>query len=185
MGDEVVAAPPPQPRHKGFVLDSALGAMGFLGEFRRVAPTAIWLHTQLGYELFGWLMPLAETDLAFTDTSNASDASKARAFPLLSFGGGLRLTAHLGERVGLYVQPSAGLLKADIANGALSVLGYKNAEGLQPYFAGRIGLEWYQIDRHLALGLTGSVKDATGLKRTIGSDTPLAFDAGVALRYTF
>ena len=72
-------APPPPPRRKGIVLDSSLGALGFLGEFRRVAPTAPWLHTSLGYELFKWLLLFGEADLAFTDTSVAQDASKVRA----------------------------------------------------------------------------------------------------------
>jgi hypothetical protein len=178
-------APPPPPRRKGIVLDSSLGALGFLGEFRKVAPTGPWLHTSLGYELFKWLLLFGEADLAFTDTSVAQDPSKSRAFPIFGFGGGGRLTVHVSDRVAVFGQGSFGLMKADIANNAFRVLGYKNAESLGLYAGGRLGVEWYQIDRHLALGLAFGVKDATNFARTLGSDTPLLWDAGVSLRYTF
>jgi hypothetical protein len=178
-------APPPPPRHKGIVLDSSLGALGFLGEFRKVAPTAPWLHTSLGYELFQWLLLFGEADLAFTDTSVAQDPSKSRAFPIFGFGGGGRLTVHVTERVAVFGQGSFGLMKADVANNAFRVLGYKNAESLGLYAGGRLGVEWYQVDRHLALGFAIGVKDATNFGRTIGSDTPLLWDAGISLRYTF
>jgi len=182
----LVEAPPPAPWRKGFVLDSALGTMGFVGEFRRVAPQAIWLHTQLGYELFRWFMVFGEADLAFTDTSNAVDASKARAFPLLGFGPGGRLTVRLGDRVGLYAQGSLGLLKADVANNALAVLGYKNAESFKAYFGARLGLEWYQVDRHFALGATSAIRFFDGFTKTGASrDTPLALDVAASLRYAF
>ncbi len=178
-------APPPPPRRKGIVLDSSLGALGFLGEFRKVAPTAPWLHTSLGYELFKWLLLFGEADLAFTDTSVAQDASKTRAFPIFGFGGGGRVTVHVSDRVAVFGQGSLGLMKADIANNAFRVLGYKNAESFGLYAGGRLGIEWYQIDRHLALGFAFGLKDATNFGRAVGSDTPLLWDAGISLRYTF
>src|SRR6185369_9589712 len=63
--DEV---PPPPPRKNGVVLESALGALGFMGQFRHVAPLAFWMHTQLGYEPLKWLMVYGEGELFFTDT---------------------------------------------------------------------------------------------------------------------
>ncbi len=179
-------APPPLPHKKGLVLESSLGALGFLGSFRRVAPTAPWLHTQLGYELFKWLMFFGEGELAFTDTSNAQDASKTRAFPIFAFGGGGRFTLHFTERTAIFAQGDLGLMKADVANNAFALLGYRKAERLGLYFGGRLGFEWYQIDRHLALGVQVGVRDATGFAKTIGGgDTPVMWDGGVALRYTF
>ncbi|WP_394824112.1 hypothetical protein [Pendulispora albinea] len=182
---DINEAPPPLPRKKGVVLDSSLGAHGFAGEFGKVAPPGFWLHTQLGYELLRWLMLFAEGDLYFTDTSRGQDDSKARAFPIFGFGAGPRFTAHITERVAIYAQGSAGFGKADIATNALKILGFPDAEKLGFYFGGRIGIEYYQVNRHLALGLRFGMRDATNFKKSVGSDLPLSWDAGVALRYTF
>jgi hypothetical protein len=178
-------APPPPPYKKTLVLDSSVGALAFLGKFGQTAPTAPWLHTQLGYEIFTWLMLFGEGELAFTDTSGTQDPPKTRAFPIFGFGGGPRLTVRFTDRFGVYAQGSLGAMKADIRTNALTIIGYKNAESLGLYFGGRLGLEWYQIDRHFALGVTSGLREATGFKRTVGSDTPLAFDAGASIRYAF
>ena len=180
-----IEAPPPPPRHSGVVLESSLGALGFFGKFGSVAPTAFWLHTQLGVEIFKWLMIFGEGELAFTDTSNASGPTETRAFPIFGFGGGPRFTFHFTERVAMFVQGDIGAMKSDVTSGALANIGYKNAENLGLYAGGRVGLEWYQIDRHIALGVQLGLRDAFGFKKQIGSDLPLMLDAGLALRYTF
>jgi hypothetical protein len=178
-------APPPPPFHKGFVLESRLGGMAFLGQFRHVAPPAPWIYTQFGYEPLKWLMFFVYGELAFTDTSEASPPPQARAFPFFGFGGGLRFTLHFTERVAAFLQGNIGGMKADVPNGALIDLGYRDAEGLNPAFGARLGLEWYQVDRHMALGLGGGIRDAKGFAKTIGGDTPLMLDVSLALRYTF
>jgi len=178
-------APPPAPYKKSLVLDSSIGALVFLGKFGKTAPPAPLLRVQLGYELFKWLMLFGEGELGFTDTSGSQDPPKTRAFPIFGFGGGARLTVRFTDRFGVYVQGDIGAMKADIRRRALEIIGFKDAEDLGLYLGGRIGLEWYQLDRHFALGLNGGLRDATGFKRTIGSDTPLAFDAGVSIRYAF
>lgn len=178
-------SPPPPPRHKGLVLESSLGAADFLGKFGAVAPLGFWFHTQLGYEIFNWLMLFGEGELAFTDTSGTQSPNDARAFPIFGFGGGLRATVHLTDRVAIFGQGDLGAMKADITTGALANIGYKNAENLGLYVGGRLGVEWYQIDRHLALSLQVGLRDALGFKRQVGSDLPLMLDAGLALRYTF
>ncbi len=178
--------PPPLPQKRGLVLESSLGALGFAGQFRHVAPMAFWMHMQLGYEIFKWLMPFAEGQLAYTDTSVAQDASKAHSFPILGFGGGARVTVHITERVALYGQGSIGAMKADVPKQALFILGFRDAEAFNPYFGARIGVEWYQIDRHLALGFGVGFRDAQGFARLAStSDTPLMWDAALSLRYTF
>lgn len=178
-------APPPVPRHKGLVVEGNIGALGFLGDFRHVAPTAPWFHVLAGYEIFNWLMLFGEGELAFTDTSEAEGPSQVYAFPIFGFGGGLRVTIHATHRFAVFVQGNIDALKADVPKGALADLGYKNAESLGISFGGRIGIEWYQMDRHLALGLSGGVRDATGFARTYGSDTGLMADAAATIRYTF
>jgi hypothetical protein len=179
-------APPPLPRKKGIVVESSLGALAFLGHFRQVAPTAPWFHVLAGYELFSWLLLFGEGELAFSDTSVAQDPSKTRAFPIFGFGGGARVTLHFTERVAMYAQGSLGAMKADIANNAFALLGYRNAESLGLSLTGRLGLEWYQLDRHLALGVAVGMRDATGFAKTgPGGDSPLMLDAAGVLRYTF
>ena len=179
-------APPPAPHHKGLVLESSLGALGFLGDFGHVAPTAPWYHGQLGYEVLPWLMFFGEGELAFTSTSISQDESHSYSFPIFGFGGGGRVTVHATPRVAFYLQGSIGVMEANVPTGALAVLGYRNAESLEPSFAARIGVEWYQIDRHLALGLAVGVRDATGFAK-LGetSDTGLMADASLVIRYTF
>lgn len=181
-----VEAPPPPPYKKSIVVDSSLGALVFLGKFGQTAPPAPWIRTQVGYELFNWFMVFGEGELGFTDTSGSQAPPKTRAFPLFGFGAGARFTARFTDRFGMYLQGSIGAMKADIRRRALEIIGFENAEDLGLYFGGRIGVEWYQLDRHFALGLTGGLRDATGFKRVGGgSDTPLAFDAGASIRYAF
>lgn len=178
-------APPPAPYKKSLVLDSSVGALVFLGKFGKTAPPAPLLRVQLGYEVFKWLMVFGQGELGFTDTSGSQDPPKTRAFPIFGFGGGARLTVRFTDRFGVYVQGDIGAMKADIRRRALEIIGFRDAEDLGLYFGGRLGLEWYQLDRHFALGLNGGLRDATGFKRTIGTDTPLAFDAGASIRYAF
>jgi len=182
-------APPPPPRHKGLVLETTAGMLGFAGQFRHVSPPAFWIHGQLGYEIFRWLMVFGESELAYTDTSEAQDESSSIAFPLFGFGGGVRGTLHFTERVAAFLQGDVGALEAMVPEGSLGNLGFANAESLNVYFGGRIGIEWYQLDRHLALIAQGGVRDATGFSKSeLGlatSDTPLMWDAALGLRYTF
>jgi hypothetical protein len=180
-------APPPAPRRKGFVVDATLGALGFLGTFRRLAPPGPWLHLDFGFEPFRWLMVLAEAELAFTDTSVSLDASKVRAFPIYGFGFGVRPKVHVSDRVAIFLQGQLGGMAADVPDNALGILGYQRAESVRPYAGGRLGLEWYQIDRHLALGLMGGLRTCSGFSSSVPGrgDTPLLVDGGATLRYTF
>lgn len=178
-------APPPPPYKKSLVIDSSLGALVFLGKFGKTAPPAALMRVQVGYEIFKWLMVFGGGELGFTDTSRSQEPPKTRAFPLFGFGGGARFTARFTDRFGVYLQGEVGAMKADIRRRSLEIIGFKDAEELGLTLGGRLGLEWYQLDRHFALGLTGGLRDAMGFKRTIGTDTPLAFDAGVSIRYAF
>jgi hypothetical protein len=77
-------------------------------------------------------------------------------------------------------------MKADVPNNAFAILGYSGVERLGTSFGARVGLEWYQVDRHLALGIAGGLRDAAGFaKTTEPSDSGLMWDAAVTLRYTF
>jgi hypothetical protein len=185
-GDVVAPeAPPPAPYKKTLVIDSSVGALGFLGKFGHVAPTAPWLHTQIGYEFFRWLMVYGEGELAFSDTSKQEQQPDTRTFTMFGFGGGARLSVRPTERFGLYLQGGLGALKADIPVNALGILGYKDAESLGLYFGGRLGVEWFQVDRHFAIGANVGLRLAEGFAKSGGGDTPLAIDGGASLRYAF
>ncbi len=169
----------------GVVVESSIGLLAFVGDFGKVAPPALLLRMQAGVEIFRFLMPFAEGEIAMTDTSKSQDETKQRAVPIYSFGGGLRVTIRPTSRVGVFVQGSVGALKADVPTNSLAVLGFRDAESLGMYLGGRLGAEWYQRDRHMAFALHAGVRDALGFEKTSQGTTPLAIDGVFALRYTF
>jgi hypothetical protein len=131
-------------------------------------------------------MVYGEAEIAFTDTSESQSESSSRAFPIWGFGGGLRATIHATDRVAAYGQLEVGALQADVPHDALTILGFRKAESLNASFAARIGVEWYQMDRHLALFAALGGRDATGFAKVVGpSDFPIMWDASAGLRYTF
>ncbi len=178
--------PPTRPRRPGVVVESTLGVLGFAGRFRNVAPPGYWFHTQLGYELLDWLMVYAEGEIALTDSGESQDESHTKAFPIWGFGGGVRATVHATARVAFYLQGEAGALAANVPHGELAVLGFRNAESLNLSVGARLGAEWYQMDRHLALLVAAGGRYASGFAKVVGpSDFPLMWDGSVGLRYVF
>lgn len=176
--------PPPRPRHKGVVLESTAGVLGFAGQFRHVAPPAYFTHILLGYEPFSWFMLFGEAELAFTDTSESQDPSHSRAFPMWGIGGGARATVH-SALFAFFFQADIGALTAYVPHDALAYMGFRGAESLGAVFGGRVGAEWYQRDRHFALTLQGGPRIAQGFSRFASSDLPLMWDVAGGLRYTF
>jgi len=133
-----------------------------------------------------WLMLLGEAELAYTDTSESGDFTHVAAFPIWGFGGGARATFHATERVATFVQGEVDALGADVPHDTLAIHGFRNAESLQPAYGVRIGLEWYQLDRHMALSLQGGARYADGFAKFLAtSDIPVLWDAAACLRYTF
>jgi hypothetical protein len=180
-------APPPPPSHHGLVLESRLGALTYLGQWRHEAPPSVWLYTQIGFELprpFGWIMPFGYGELAVMSTSVGNDESHSIGFPVYGFGGGLRFTARI-KRIAVFGQGAIGVTRADTPQGSLADLGFPGMETLSLSIGGRLGVEWYQVDRHMAIGLGVGVRDALGFKKEFGSDVPVVIDSSAALRYTF
>jgi hypothetical protein len=177
-------APPPPPREKGFVLESSIGVMGQLGHLKNITPAAPWFGLRFGYEPLSWLMVFAESDLFVASTSYANPPPPPRSFAFFSFGAGFRLTVRPIDRVGVYLQGSLGGGRA--TKDVLEIYGYENAEELGIYQSAELGLEWYQINPHLALALHGGTRHYPRvLKRVRASQPPLAWLSGLALRYTF
>jgi hypothetical protein len=178
------ASPPPPPRKRGFVLESSIGVMGQLGHLKNISPTAPWFGVRFGYEPLRWLMAFAESDLFVASTSYARQPPPPRSYVFWSFGAGLRVTIKPTDRVGVYVQGSVGAGRA--TEDVLELYGYQHAEELGLYESAELGLEWYQINPHLALALHGGVRDyPRTLKRDRDGQPPLTWLSGVGLRYTF
>jgi len=183
-GKEEQLVPLPPPRHHGFVVESSVGALGQLGEMKYTSPVAPWFHLQVGYEPLRFLMVFAEGDLVLSNTSYAPPPPPQRTYALWGFGGGLRGTVKASERVGLYLQGSAGA--AQVTNDVLAIYGYEDADKLNLYLAAELGVEWYQISPHWALTVHGGVRDYIGtFKRDFSDKPPLAWVSGLGLRYTF
>ena len=97
-----------------------------------------------------------------------------------------RATIRATDRVAFYAQGEVGALTADVPHDSLGVLGFPNAESLKLAYGARLGVEWYQVDRHMALFVAGGARYAQGFAKVIGpADLPLLWDAGAGLRYTF
>ncbi|MDF3066313.1 MAG: hypothetical protein K0R38_1914 [Polyangiaceae bacterium] len=178
------AAPPPPPRRSGFVLESSIGVMGQLGHLKNITPTAPWFGLRFGYEPLRWLMVFAESDLFVASTSYAKRPPPPRSFVFWNVGAGVRLTIKPTDRIGVYVQGSVGAGRA--TEDVLELYGYQHAEELGLYQSGELGVEWYQVNPHLALALHGGIRHyPRALKRDRDQQAPLTWLSGLALRYTF
>lgn len=181
---EEAFAPPPPPRHHGVVVESSIGAFGQVGDMKHISPVAPWFHLQLGFEPLRFLMAFAEGDLVLADTSYAHPPPPPRTYALWGFGAGLRFTVKASDRVGLYLQGSLG--GAEVTADVLGIYGYPNADKLKLYVGGELGVEWYQVNPHLALAVHGGVRDYTAtFARDLATGPPLAWVSGLGLRYTF
>jgi hypothetical protein len=182
--DDQSEAPPPPPRRKGFVLESSAGVLGQLGDLKHVAPTAPWFGLRFGFEPLRWLMVFAEGDLFISDTSYAAQPPPPRTFAFWSAGAGLRFTLRPVDVIGIYLQASGGVGCA--TDDVLEIYGYEHADEVGLYGGGELGVEWYQVNPHLALALHGGVRAyPRTLQREFDTKAPLAWLSGAALRYTF
>lgn len=177
-------APPPPPRQHGFTLEAGIGAFSHLGPLAHVSPTSPWFHLQVGYEPFRWLMVFGEGDLVFSNTSYAAQPPPTRTYRLYGFGPGLRFSLPFGERFGVYLEGSGGLSR--VSDDLLAIYGYAEATRLKLYFGGRLGLEWFAPNPHIAVALSFGVRSyQQGLKRERSDEAPLALLGNLGIRYTF
>lgn len=182
--DDELEAPPPPPRKHGFVLESSIGVMGQIGHLKNITPAAPWFGLRLGLEPLRWLMVFAESDLFVASTSYAHPPPPPRSFAFWNVGAGFRITVKPTDRFGVYLQGSLGGGRA--TEDVLELYGYPHADELGFYQSAELGLEWYQINPHLALALHGGVRNyPRTLKRERSSQPPMTWLSGLALRYTF
>lgn len=182
------AGPRTGPRSTGVILEGTVGVALPFGAFKQYAQSSPWLHLDLGVEPIRSLAILAQGDLYFFEGRGDADATRTRGIPVFSFGAAVRFTLRPTDRVGVYFQGQAGFSKADVAVNSLAVVGFREAESLSFYFGGAIGAEWYQMDRHLALGLVVDVRNMLGFRTTVGGVASGAApwgSSGLTLRYAF
>jgi len=176
-------APPPPPRRHGVVIEGSVGALGHLGDMKHISPTAPWFRLQVGYEIFDWLLAFGQGDVALANTEYAHRPPDKRTYALFGFGAGGRASWQPLAALGFYLQGEAGL--GSVSEDVLSSYGYPNAAQLRPYFGGTLGVEWFQINPHYALAAYGGARDyVQSFERTYGSNPPIVWISGLALRYT-
>jgi hypothetical protein len=182
--EDVEEAPPPPPRHHGVFVESGIGMLGHLGPLKNISPVSPAFSLKAGFEPLSFLLIFGEGELSIANTSYAQPPPPARTYRLYAFGGGARLTLPFAQIFGAFVEGSLGLSR--VSEDVLSVYGYRDAHELNPYFGGRLGVEWYPTNPHLALGLGGGVRSfSAGLTRERSSDPALSWSFGPAISYRF
>jgi hypothetical protein len=180
--DAELELPSLPPRRHGWVLEGSVGALGHLGNMRRVSPTAPWFRLQVGYEPLDWLMVFAQADVALSSTSLAKRPPAERGYALFGLGGGVRLGWQPFSAVGFYLQGDAGF--ASVTEDVLSTYGYPDADRLRPFAGGTLGLEWFQLSPHYALSVSGGTRDYfRTFDRINGDQPPWVWYSSVAIRY--
>jgi len=181
--DEFDEAPPPPPRRHGFVVESTVGLLGHVGPMKNISPTTPQFRLKVGYEILSWLFFFGEADVAFGSTSYAHPPPPPRTYALYSFGGGVRLTIAPTDVIGFYLE--GGLGAAQASEDVLQIYGFNHADELNAYAGAELGIDWYQLNPHMALALHGGVRTYAGFDRERDTASPLAWLSGLSLRYTF
>lgn len=173
--------PPPPPRHRGVVVEAGSGAAFPLGALRHVSPPSPWFQFHVGYEPTTWFMALVNADFTLANTSYAARPPEPRTYAHYAFGAGARFQLVLAERFGAHAQLELGA--SEVSEEVLGPYGYTSADSLNFHYGARVGLEWLQINPHLALGLQGTFRNYPGLDRANDSDPPTTAIVAAVLRY--
>jgi hypothetical protein len=177
-------APPPPPRKHGFVVESSIGVQTQLGSMRNVSPTSPWFRTAFGFEPTKWIMLLGQFDITASSTSYASAPPDPRGYALYAGSVGVRGTISLGTSFGVIVQGEIG--GAKVSENVLATYGFANAQTVNPFFGAALGLEWYQVSPHVALGARAGIRHYGELfERSLPGGAPLGWTAAATLRYVF
>lgn len=175
--------PPLPPRSRGWVLETGVGAVFQLGALRHVSPPSPWLGVHLGYEVAEWFMVLANADLTLADTSYAARPPEPRTYAHYAIGAGGRFQFRMASWLAAHAQLELGV--SEVTEDVLEQYGYRQADSLNFHYGARVGLDWLQVNPHLALGLQGTLRNYSGLDRTNNADTPLAAIGALTFRYAF
>jgi len=177
-------APPPPPRHHGVFVESGISASGHLGTLKNVSPVAPTFALKVGIEPLDFALIFLEGELTIANTGYARTPPPPRTYHLYNLGAGARFTVAFGTSIGAFAEGSLGFSR--VSEDVLGVYGYLDAHEFNPYFGGRLGVEWYPTNPHLALGLAGGVRSyAAGLTRDRSSEPALAWSFGPQISYRF
>ena len=176
-------APPPPPPHRGLVVESSIGALGHVGDLKDVSPPGARVGALVGYEIFDWVMILVTADVAFHNTSFGSRPPEPRGYALYGGAGGCASRCDPPRTSASSCRaPSVPRAPAKMCSQRTVPRGTSH----EPYFGASLGLEWYQVNPHLALALQGGVRNyREGLTRQRASSGALAWHSALALRYAF
>jgi hypothetical protein len=165
------------------VLETGAGAVFQLGALRHVSPPSPWLQVHLGYEVAEWFMVLVNADLTLADTSYAARPPEPRTYAHYAVGAGGRFQFRLASWLAAHAQLELGI--SEVTEDVLEQYGYRQADSLGFHYGARLGLEWLQVNPHLALGAQGTLRNYSGLDRANNADAPLAAIGALTLRYAF
>jgi hypothetical protein len=93
------------------------------------------------------------------------------------------LSFQVSDWLGVMAQGSLGVSLISEQN-VLSIYGFPNADEPNPYFGGELGLEWYPVNPHLALGVRGGLRSYSGMARE-SETAPFALLGSGQIRYAF
>jgi hypothetical protein len=164
-------------------VESSLGALGQIGDLRRISPLAPWVRGAFGWEPTHWLMLLAQGDVAFGSTSYANPPPDPRGYALWALSVALRFGVQPSPSVGLFAQGEIGATR--VTTDVLRSYGFTDADQVGPYFGALAGVEWYQVSPHYALVAEGGVRSYAQVLDREGGASPLAWIGALALKYTF
>jgi hypothetical protein len=180
--DAELGPPPLPPRRHGWVIEGSVGALGHLGNMRRVSPVAPWFRLQVGYEPLDWLMLFAQGDVSLSSTSLAKTPPAERGYALFGLGGGARIGWQPFSALGFFLQGDAGV--ASVTEDVLATYGYPDSDRLRPFAGGSLGIDWFQLSPHYALSLSGGARDYfQTFDRINGDKPPWVWFGSVAIRY--
>lgn len=182
-GGAFAEVPPPPPRHRGLVVEASPGVYFPVGAMRHVSPPSPWLQVSVGYELAHWFMLLGHADLTIASTSYAAEPPPPRTYAQYGVGAAGRFQLTFNEWLAAHAQVELGM--SEVTEDVLTVYGYDDADELGLFFGGRLGVEWLQVNPHLALALQGTVRNYPNLERALDDDPPLVVIGALALRYAF
>jgi hypothetical protein len=178
-------APPPPPRKHGFVVESSVGALGYIGPMQHVSRPMPWFRTAFGWEPTHWVMLLAQTDISAGSTSLANPPPDPRGYALWALSAAARFGVQPTPALGISLQAEVGAGR--VTEDVLRTYGFRDANHVNPFFGALLGVEWYQVSPHLALVAQGGIRSYAQLfdRSNVSTGTTLGWIGAAALKYTF
>lgn len=171
------------PFRRGPLVEGTLGVYAPTGTLKNLSAPGPWLRLALGWDFTRWLAVYAAGDVAFLSTGRAPPPPGERGYMVWGFGGGLKLSLPIGERVRIPLRAELGMHRvAD--DGVLVNYGYASARDLGFSYGAMLGFEWRAASRHYGLAVEAGIRNDSALAFPGKSQSPFAILGGVTLHYT-